>query len=288
MGDRPVAKHRAAAARGAITGPAAPLNSAGYVSYERSLLPVSMHQLKQHDRLYGLALSETPHAHRSLALWALAAILIQAGLVAAHLLLPGALSRWDALLPAGHEALIDMTSSTSLAAWFAGALYLLAALICLALARIDRPGDKPSGVWKWGALAFGILALDAACNLSGFLAAALEAGIAGWTLDAHFFVPAAFLLLFGGFFAIALWRLRSNPWAAFAVLLGYAAWGLSWTGLQDIEILQLHLDERAQAAVVPALAMLGTTLILWAFAGNLFRSARRATPLALRQRPRLL
>lgn len=247
-----------------------------------------MQNLKQHDRLFGLALTETPHAQRSLALWALLAIAIQAGLFAAHLLLPGALERWDALLPAGHEALIDMTSGSSLAAWFSGALYLLAALLCLALARIDRPGDKPSGVWKWGALAFGVLALDAACNLRGLAANAIDARITGLTLDAHFFVPAAFLLLFGGFFGIALWRLRTNLWAAIGLLLGYAAWALAWTGIADIEILQLHLNERAQAAAIPAVAMLGTTLILWALAGNLFRSARRATPLALRQRPRLL
>lgn len=247
-----------------------------------------MQNLKKHDRLFGLALSETPHAHRSLALWALAAILIQGGLVAAHLLLPGALSRWDAALPAGYEALIDMTSKASLAAWLGGALYLLACLLCLALARIDRPGEKPSGVWKWGALAFGILALDAVCNLSGLAAGALHAGLAHWSLDAHFFIPAAFLLLFGGFFAVALWRMRSNPWAALALILGYTAWALSWAGLQNIELLQLQLDERAQAAAAPAFAMLGTTLVLWAFAGTLFRSARRATPLALRQRPRLL
>ncbi len=243
-----------------------------------------MHNLKQHDRLFGLALTETPHAQRSLALWAVLALAIQAGLFSAHLLLPGALERWDVLIPAGYGALIDMTSGSSLAAWFQGTLYLLAVLLCLALARIDRPGEKPSGVWKWGALAFGVLALDAACNLRGLAASAIDA----WSLDSHFFVPAAFLLLFGGFFGIALWRLRTNAWAAFGLLLGYAAWGLAWTGIADIEILQMHLDERAQTAAIPAIAMLGTTLILWALAGNLFRSARRATPLALRQRPRLL
>ena len=106
-------------------------------------------------------------------------------------------------------------------------------------------------------------------------------------MDAQFFVPAIFLLLFGGFFGIAAWRLRRTPAAALLMLAGYGAWALSYRGVAELRILDFSLSPEQQAAAGPALAMLGTTLMLWALGCCLLASAKRNTPLALRQRPRL-